>query len=253
MTEVVNDGRDLSTVQHITVPLTVGTPTRLELRYRAELLDKRTPRAGVGMLPPNPELLAAAVESARSSDAAVVVVNDLRTEGSDVPSLALPGDQDHLIAAVAAANPRTVVILHTAGPVLMPWLDHVPAVLAAWYPGQENGDALADILFGAVNPSGRLPVTFPAADDQHPAAHDPRRYPGLAGVVRYEEELQVGYRWWQSTGAVPLFPFGHGISYTRFDYDNLAIAVEAEEIVVRWSVRNVGSRPGREIAQLYLG
>ncbi len=248
-----NDGRDMTTVQHTAVPLTAGTPVRLELLYRAELLEKRTPRVSVGMLPPDPDLLEAAVEAARSSDAAVVVVNDLRTEGGDVPSLALPGDQDRLIAAVAAANPRTVVVLHTAGAVLMPWLEQVPAVLAAWYPGQESGDALADILFGAVNPSARLPMTFPAADDQHPAAHDPKRYPGVDGVVRYEEELLVGYRWWQSTGEVPLFPFGHGLGYTRFDYEDLAIALEAEEIVVRWSVRNVGSRPGREVAQLYLG
>ena len=243
----------MTTVQHTAVPLTAGSPVRLELLYRAELLEKRTPRVSVGMLPPDPDLIAHAVEAARSSDVAVVVVNDLRTEGGDVPSLALPGDQDGLIAAVAAANPRTVVVLHTAGPVLMPWLEQVPAVVAAWYPGQESGDALADVLFGAVNPSGRLPMTFPAADDQHPAAQNPRRYPGVDGVVRYEEDLLVGYRWWQSTGQVSLFPFGHGLSYTRFEYDDLDIAVEAEEIVVRWSVRNVGSRRGREVAQLYLG
>ena len=251
--ELENDGRDMTTVQHAEVDLMAGTPVRLDLFYRAELLEKRSPRVGVGMLPPDPDLLAAAVETARSSDAAIVVVNDLRTEGGDVPSLALPGDQDRLIAAVAAANPRTIVVLHVAGPVLMPWLEDVPAALVAWYPGQESGDALADVLFGAVNPSGRLPVTFPAADDQHPAAGNRERYPGVDGVVRYEEELRVGYRWWQSTGEVPLFPFGHGLSYTRFDYDDLDITVEADEVVVRWTVRNVGSRPGREVAQLYLG
>jgi beta-glucosidase len=251
--ELENDGRDRSAVQHTAVDLTAGTPVRLELLYRAELLEKRTPRVGVGMLPPDPDLLAAAVDTARSSDAAIVVVNDLRTEGSDVPSLALPADQDQLIAAVAAANPRTVVVLHIGGPVLMPWLEHVPAALVAWYPGQESGDALSDVLFGTVNPAGRLPATFPAADDQHPAAGGSVRYPGLHGVMRYEEELQIGYRWWQSAGEVPLFPFGHGLSYTRFDYEDLAMEVEADEIVVRWSVRNVGSRQGREVAQLYLG
>ena len=142
--------------------MTAGVPVELELRYRAELLEKRMPRIGVGMLPPDPELLGAAVRTTQNSDVAVVVVNDLRTEGSDISSLALPGDQNELVAAVAAANPRTIVVLHTAGAVLMPWLDDVAAVLAAWYPGETNGNALADILFGDVSPSGRLPMTFPA-------------------------------------------------------------------------------------------
>ena len=250
---IVNDGRDLSTIQHATIALTAGEPTRLTLSYRAELLEKRSPRVGVGMLPPDPGLLAAAVEAARTSDAAIVVVNDLRTEGGDVPTLRLPGDQDMLISAVAAANQRTIVVLHSAGPVLMPWLDDVEAVLAAWYPGQESGHALADILFGEVNPSGRLPVTFPAADDQHPAADDPRHYPGVEGKVYYDEELLVGYRWWQASNERPLFPFGHGLSYTRFDYEGVDLSPDGADLLVSWTVRNTGPHRGREIAQLYLG
>lgn len=248
----VNDGRDLSTVSHVTVHLTAGIPLPINLSYRAELLEKRIPRVGVGMLPPDPALLRHAVDAAATSDAAVVVVNDLRTEGGDVRSLVLPGDQDELIRAVAAANPRTTVVLHTAGPVLMPWLDEVAAVVEAWYPGQESGDGLADILFGDVNPSARLPMTFPRADDQHPAGRDRRRYPGVDGVVRYDEELLVGYRWWQATGETPLFPFGHGLSYTTFEYERLEITVDGGDVSVGWTIRNTGDRTGREVAQLYL-
>ncbi|MGW0336930.1 beta-glucosidase [Streptomyces sp. NPDC003011] len=251
--EHINDGRDLSTVEHLTVHLTADVPLSIELDYRAELLEKRIPRVGVGMLPPDPELLQHAVATAAASDVAVVVVNDLRTEGSDVPSLALPGDQDDLIRAVATANPRTVVVLHTAGPVLMPWLDQVAAVVEAWYPGQENGTGLADVLFGDVNPSGRLPMTFPRADDQHPAGADPRRYPGSDGVVRYDEELLVGYRWWHATQRTPLFPFGHGLSYTTFAYDDLEIAVDGDDVTVAWTVTNIGECTGRDVPQVYLG
>src|SRR5206468_12165094 len=106
--------------------------------------------------------------------------------------------------------------------------------------------------FGDINPSARLPMTFPRADDQHPAGRDPRRYPGVDDVVRYHEELLVGYRWWHATGETPLFPFGHGLSYTTFEYEDLKIVADGNDVSVGWTVRNTGDRPGREVAQLYL-
>ena len=136
-------------------------------------------------------------------------VNDVTSEGMDRISLALPGDQDQLIEAVAAANPRTVVVLHTAGAVLMPWLDKVAAVVEAWYPGQESGSAIAALLFGDVAPSGHLTMTFPASEDQGPTATQ-AQYPGIDNVVRYDEGVFVGYRYYDGFNQEPLFPFGYG-------------------------------------------
>ena len=213
------------------------------------------------------EDLDAATASAAAADVAIVFATQWRSEAADVETLALPDKQDALIAAVAAANARTIVVLETGGAVLMPWLSEVEAVLAAWYPGQRGGEAIANILFGEVNPSGRLPITFPAAD-----AHAPRPVPGgldelrdrdvaqRAGdekakiapfIVDYPEGANVGYRWFETQGIAPLFPFGFGLSYTSFSYDDLEIVGGANP-KVRLSVTNTGLRKGADVVQVYV-
>jgi beta-glucosidase len=191
--------------------------------------------------------LPAAVAAARHADVAVVMVGDDETEGKDRPSLTLPGNQDALVAAVAAANPRTVVVVKSGGPVLMPWLDKVPAVVEAWYPGEEDGNVVAAVLYGDVNPSGRLPVTFPRAEADAIA-------PGVGGTVSYSEGVFVGYRHYDAAGVAPLFPFGYGLSYTTFRYANLSItAGAAGRVAVSADVTNTGTRSGAEVVQLYVG
>jgi beta-glucosidase len=254
---VHNYGRDRSSVAHALVDLTAGTPVTIRIDYVAQRLPRRIPSLQVGWLAPDPGLLQKAVDAAASADAAVVFVNDLRTEGGDEPSLALPGDQNRLIEAVAAVNPRTIVVLNTGGATLMPWVDRVAGVVEAWYPGQENGNAIAAVLFGDVNPSGKLPMTFPRSDQQSPVA-TPERWPGVNGVARYDEGVQVGYRWYDAQGQDPLFAFGHGLSYTTFDYGRAQISdlhryQGRGTVDVRVSVTNTGSTAGAEVAQLYLG
>ena len=166
---------------------------------------------------PSQSGIPAAVAAARQADVAIVFANDAQGEGMDRTSLSLPGDQDQLIDAVAAANRRTIVVLNTGGPVLMPWLGAVDGVLEAWYPGQAFGTAIAAVLFGDADPAGRLPVTFPASDTQGPApVTQPGHYPGVTGDGSYDEGLDVGYRWYDATGQRPLFPFGYGLSYESF-------------------------------------
>jgi beta-glucosidase len=182
---------------------------------------------------------------------AVVFAGDQETEGIDRPDLSLPGFQDQLIQAVARANPRTVVVLDTGGPVLMPWLSQVPAVVEAWYPGEEDGNAIAAVLFGDVNPAGKLPITFPASDSAVPAS-TPAQYPGVSGVATYSEGLDVGYRYDDAEGITPLFPFGYGLSYTSFAFSHLAVHVSGATVTVDARVTNTGHRAGTEVAQLYI-
>jgi beta-glucosidase len=198
--------------------------------------------------------VAEAARLAGSSDVAVVVVGEEEREGRDRPNLSLPGDQDELVRSVAAANPRTIVVVNSGAPVLMPWLDSVPAVLEAWYPGEEDGSALAAVLFGDVNPSGKLPVTFPRTETQTPVS-SPERYPGVNGTAVYSEKLEVGYRWYDAQGQDPLFPFGHGLSYTSFAFGRLTVSPRPTRnghVVVGVDVRNTGSRTGAEVAQVYV-
>ena len=136
--------------------------------------------------------------------------------------MSLTGNQDALVQAVAAANPHTIVVVDSGAPVLMPWIDTVPAALEAWYPGEEDGNALASILFGDVNPSGKLPVTFPRTETQTPVS-TPDRWPGVNGTAHYSEALQVGYRWYDAQNQDPLFPFGFGLSYTTFAFRHLTV------------------------------
>lgn len=181
-------------------------------------------------------------------------------------SLSLPEDQDELIRRVAAANPRTIVVLNAGGPVAMPWRDQVRAILLMWYPGQEGGWATANLLLGRANPGGKLPLTFPvrledtpARAPGHPERWTPPAPPGQTGVdqnpppVRFTEGLLIGYRWYDAQNITPLFPFGHGLSYTAFEYSDLRLRSRPQGVEVSFSLRNAGRVAGTEAAQIYLG
>jgi beta-glucosidase len=215
--------------------------------------------AGIG-LPLGSDAITQAVLAARNADTAIVFIGrngEWDTEGSDLPSIELPGRQSELVAAVANANPNTIVVLQTGGPVEMPWIGSVAALLQAWYPGQEAGNAIADVLTGAAEPSGRLPQTFPVRWADNPAhSQDKEVYPGLEGKVRYEEGIFVGYRHYDKLGLTPLFPFGFGLSYTSFAVSDLTIAddeFEAEgNLTVGVTITNTGGRDGAAVVQLYV-
>jgi beta-glucosidase len=194
------------------------------------------------------EEMDAAVALAAASDVAVVVVGttaEVESEGFDRTSLALPGRQDELVRRVAAANPRTVVVVNSGAPVLMPWAGDVAAVLVTWFGGQEFGNALADVLLGEAEPGGRLPTTWPASEDGLPS---PRP---SDGVLRYTEGLFIGYRGYDRDGREPLFPFGHGHGYTSWSYESITVPADAPGVCVCVTVRNIGARPGREVVQVY--
>jgi len=206
---------------------------------------------------------AAAAAIARQADIAIVFAIQWMTEGLDAPDLSLPQGQDATIAAVAAANARTIVVLETGGPVLMPWLDRVAGVLEAWYPGARGGDAIADVLFGDVNPSGHLPITFPAALAQlpRPTLDDTSDEARLAGSqshalrrfdVNYNiEGADVGYRWYARQRLRPLFAFGYGLSYTSFTYSDIQLT-GGKSVSVSFTVTNRGARAGKDVPQVYV-
>ncbi len=208
---------------------------------------------------------ARAAEAAATADAVIIFVDQYMTETADARSLTLPGEQDGLVEAVTRANPRTVVVLETGGPVLMRWLEQTAAVLEAWYPGQKGGEAIAEILSGAANPSGRLPLTFPVSEDQlpHPKIQgDPNGAPtgpvgrggryGAMFTALYDEGAVVGYKWFFKRAEKPLFPFGFGLSYTRFDLSKLAVNVSGRTVTASATVRNSGERAGVGTPQFYL-
>jgi beta-glucosidase len=190
---------------------------------------------------------------AAKTDVAIVFVTRHEMEGYDIPNLQLPSGQDQLVEAVAAANPHTLVVLETGNPVAMPWLDQVPAVLAAWYPGQEGGTAIAQLLFGTVNPSGRLPITFPQSEAQsmRPTLPNFGAEINTAVAVDYTEGADVGYRWYARHGVTPQFSFGHGLSYTTFAYEKLKVT-GGKTLTVTFDVLNTGQRAGTDIPQVYL-
>ena len=200
--------------------------------------------------------IAPAVQVAKSAQAAVVVVSDdAESEAMDRPSLSLPSAQDALIAAVAAVNPHTVVVVQAGAPVTMPWLGSVASVLDTWYPGQTSGTSLAAVLYGAANPSGHLPITFPASLADVPAA-TPAQFPGVGNTVQYSEGLLVGYRWYDAKSVKPLFPFGYGLSYAHFSYSGLQLQGSVDGVTpvkVSATVTNDGKVAGSDVAQLYLG
>lgn len=198
--------------------------------------------------------IAKAVEAARKARTAVVFAYDDGTEGVDRPNLSLPGTQDKLISAVADANPNTIVVLNTGSSVLMPWLSKTRAVLDMWYPGQAGAEATAALLYGDVNPSGKLTQSFPAAENQHAVAGDPTRYPGVDNQQTYSEGIHVGYRWFDKENVKPLFPFGHGLSYTSFTQSApTVVRTSTGGLKVTVTVRNSGQRAGQEVVQAYLG
>lgn len=201
---------------------------------------------------------ASAAQLARASDVAIVVAANYETEGADLNCLSLEcphayGEQDALIEQVAAANPNTIVVLETGGPVLTPWRSQVSGLLDAWYPGEQGGAAIARVLFGDVNPSGHLPVTFPRSEAEEPTAADPESYPGVANSETYKEGPFVGYRWFDAHNLQPAFPFGFGLSYTSFSYGAMNAAATAAGARVSATIANVGARKGSTVAQLYLG
>ncbi len=208
----------------------------------------------IGAIPPAMQKAAAL---AAQSDVAVVVARDYRNEHADLPGLRLSNEQDLLIQTVIAANPRTIVVLATGGPALMPWLDQVPAVLESWYGGQEQGSALSDVLFGKTIPSGKLPITFPSSDLATPVSSSEQYAGGGSLVAHYSEALAVGYRGYDQLGIEPLFPFGYGLSYTSFAYADLQVEPELTDgirpIEVTFTLTNTGEYTGAEIAQVYLG
>ena len=239
------------------VELEAGRAYALTLEYSKSGEGMQLAGLRLGCLPPvAADTLERAAALAAASDVALVFVglsDEWESEGGDRPDIELVGQQAALVERVAAANPNTVVVLNTGSPIAMPWLDKVAAVVQAWYPGQECGNAIADVLFGDVNPSGKLPQTFPRRLEDNPAYLN---YPGENGRVYYGEGLFVGYRYYEKKRIAPLFPFGFGLSYTSFEYGELRLnATEiapGETLQVTVDVTNTGSRAGKEVVQLYV-
>jgi beta-glucosidase len=258
-------------------PALAGNPLAI---FLAAVYQPSAPLAGIRAMAPHAEVKydpgrdpAAAAALAKASQVAIVFVVQHESEGLDIPSLSLPDQQDALIEAVAAANAHTIVVLETGGAVLMPWINHVSAVLEAWYPGIRGSQAIANLLFGEVNPSGRLPLTFPRseADLPHPEhvgppqvdADHPRPklagFPGVVGTfmvmgpdfdVHYDEGLKVGYKWYDAEKKPVLFPFGYGLSYTSYAFSGLSVT-PGDSTAVTFTVKNTGKRGGIETAEVY--
>ena len=229
-------------------------PIKIEYYWRG---NPRWRSLSFGHQPPYPkDMIAEAVKLAKKCDVVVLVAGltgEWEAEGFDRVDMKLPGAQDELIERVAKANKNTIVVLNVGSPVEMPWINKVPAALQLWYDSQEQGNALADILFGDVNPSGKLPTTFPVRLQDNPAYIN---YPGENGKVRYGEGIFVGYRYYDKKEIEPLFPFGHGLSYTTFKYNNLRLSAKSltpnELLKVRVDVTNTGKTAGKEVVQLYV-
>jgi beta-glucosidase len=202
-----------------------------------------------------------AVQMARGADAVIIFAHQWMAEMRDAPDLSLPHAQDQLLATIAATNDHTVVVLETGGPVRMPWLPLSAAVIQAWYPGARGGEAIARVLFGEFNPSGRLPITFPADESQLPRPKVPEI--GTSNAIRgdsaergivlnYFEGAQVGYKWFDGNGAEPLYPFGFGLSYTAFAHTGLTATASGPGITVALDVKNVGLHQGADVPQFYV-
>ena len=230
-----------------------GKTYSLEVEYKWE---GRFPAVQIGMQPPDQfDLMEEAINLAKEADAVVLIAgtnSDWETEGNDRANLDLPSNQNELIETICKLNKNTVVVLNTGSPCEMPWIDNVNAILQCWFPGQEFGNSLADILIGKVNPSGKLPTTFPKKLSDTPAYST---YPGKDLQMDYEEGLFIGYRWYDRESIEPLFPFGHGLSYTSFEYSNLrAIPPKGNSSVAAFEVdiTNTGDVAGKEVLQGYI-
>lgn len=243
----------------ITIPLGAATP--MEAFWHTAMYMPSSPLKAIREKAADAQISyddgsypSSAAALAKQSDIVILFADKWMGESYDAADLTLPNGQDALIAAVAAANPNTVVVLETGGPVLMPWLNDVGAVVEAWYPGARGGEAIANILFGDVNPSGRLPMTFPASMDAMPNSKlfGQGLPKGTPFNVRYEEGKDVGYRWFARHGIKPLFPFGHGLSYTDFVISDLKVQTSGDAPSVRFTVTNIGKRAGAAVPQVYL-
>ncbi|HEY9286497.1 MAG TPA: glycoside hydrolase family 3 C-terminal domain-containing protein [Candidatus Dormibacteraeota bacterium] len=240
----------------VPVELRAGQTIDVRLEYRPEIRDYGfvTARLGVALAPDEDRLLDEAAKAAKDADVAILVVGSAdgtESEGYDRRTMSLPGRQDELIAHVAAANPRTIVIVNAGSPVLMPWADKVAAVMQVWLPGQAFGEALTACLLGTIEPGGRLPVSLPRTEADSPVLHAQP----IAGELPYAEGLLVGYRGYDRRGVEPQYAFGHGLGFTEWDYESLEIDQPAgadHELGVTVKVRNTGNRVGREVVQLYL-
>jgi len=229
-------------------------PIRIEFYWQG---DHRWRSVKLGHLPPQPENpMREAVKLAKKADVVIVIASlnrEWEAEGFDRVDMKLPGVQNELIDRVVSANKNTIVVVNTGSPVEMPWADKVPTIVQLWYNSQEQGNALADVLFGDVNPSGKLPTTFPVRLEDNPAYIN---YPGEYGKVRYGEGIFVGYRYYDTKKVAPLFPFGHGLSYTTFEYSNLRLSKKTitpnQTLTVKVDVTNTGEYNGKEIVQLYV-
>jgi beta-glucosidase len=211
-------------------------------------------RIGGAMEIDTEEEIKRAVALAISADQVIICAGlngDWESEGSDRQNMDLPGHHDALITAVAKANPNTVVVMQSGSPVSMPWLSQVPALIQAWYGGNETGNAIADVIFGDVNPSGKLPLTFPLCVEDNPAFLN---YRSERGRTLYGEDVYIGYRYYEASKKKVLFPFGHGLSYTTFQFSDAKVTVDKEisRLKVSVSIQNTGSVAGAEVAQVYI-
>jgi beta-glucosidase len=264
----------IKSIAVIGAPANTAPPQSVSLTNSAKVspINPDTPLQAIRDAAPNANVSyadgsdpAAAAALAKTADVAIVYAQDSEGEGSDKANLTLDGGADNLIAAVAAANPRTAVVLMTGSPVTMPWVGDVGAVLEAWYPGERGGHAIAALLFGDANPSGRLPITFPRSLADLPTAASTAQWPGDQNNIEYREGLLLGYRWYDAKGIAPLFPFGFGLNYGgRFRYSDLSLTPSAlrtapnpvdgpPAITVSFTLTNAGSRTATEVPQVYLG
>jgi len=251
--QVIDNWQDqASNTETGTVTLTAGQPATIEVEYYQ---DGGSSLVSLGWQLPGQDPIAQAAAVAKASDVAVVFASNYESEGSDLTDIDLPSSENQLISAVAAANPNTVVVLNTGSAVTMPWLSSVKGVVEAWYPGQEDGTAIAAVLFGDVDPSGHLPVTFPKSLADVPAS-TPQQWPGVNGEVDYSEGIDVGYRWYDAKDIAPLFPFGYGLSYTQFKFGDIRVSQPATtsrgQVTVSASITNTGKRAGADVAQVYV-
>ena len=234
------------------VDLDEGKTYQLEIRYKFE---GNFPAIYIGCQTPDKvNLFDEALEVAKAADQVVLIVgtnSDWETEGNDRSDFNLPANQNHLIEEVLQVNPNTLVVLNTGSPVKMPWADRAEAILQTWFAGQEFGNAMVDIITGAINPSGRLPTSFPKNIEDTPAFNS---YPGKELQMNYEEKLLVGYRWYDKKDIKTLFPFGHGLSYTQFEYTDLEVEIQANnKVSCTFLIQNTGLIAGAETAQCYIG
>ncbi|MEU0792947.1 glycoside hydrolase family 3 C-terminal domain-containing protein [Amycolatopsis sp. NPDC005961] len=232
-------------------PASVNPINGIKARAGSGVMVSYVDGAGEHVQTPN---IPGAVAAAKAADVAIVFASYGESETQDLDTIDLQNQQNDLIDAVATANPRTIVVLNTGSAVTMPWLAKAAAVVEGWYPGQENGNALASLLYGDVNPSGKLPVSFPKQLADLPTANV-QQFPGANDRIEYSEGLNVGYRWYDSRNIEPLFPFGFGLSYTTFGFSNLVVSPQGTNgtATVTATVTNTGSRAGADVVQLYVG